>query len=471
MVFSSAVFLFAFLPLVLAAYALAPRPARNAVLLAASLLFYAWGECQYVWVLLVSVAGNFAAGLVIERCRSRRAAWWLTAAAVAGNLSLLGVFKYAHFGTRILNRMLEPLGLPPVELPPIHLPLGVSFFTFQAIAYVVDVYRRDVAAERRPVRYGLYATLFPHLVAGPIVRYRDLAGQLGSTGRSRSRLGLARFASGVRRLAAGLGKKVLLANTLAAAADRAFALPPAELGAGAAWLGLLCYSLQIYFDFSGYSDMAIGLGRMFGFEFLENFRHPYTAASVTEFWRRWHISLSNWLRDYVYIPLGGNRAGPRRVFLNQLAVFALCGLWHGAAFQFILWGVWHGLLVASERAGVGRVLTSLPRPLRHAYTLLAVMGGWVLFRAGSSGLALGYLQALLGGGHGLRAGHLLTGDVALALAVAVPACLPLAAWLRARRALTPAVAVAEVAFCGALLALSSVTLAAGSHNPFLYFRF
>jgi alginate O-acetyltransferase complex protein AlgI len=466
MVFSSPLFLFAFLPYALFICFATPRSWRNAVLLTLSLVFYVWGECEYSWVLLASVAGNYVAGLAVAKCRSRRAAWWVAAVAIALNLALLGTFKYAGFFAGAVNRWLQPLGVPPLDIGPMHLPLGISFFTFQAIAYIVDVFRGDATVEGEPVRYALYATLFPHLVAGPIVRYRDIAAQL-----AHRVVNLEMFASGVRRLAVGLGKKALIANTLAVAADRAFERHPGELGPGAAWLGLVCYGLQIYFDFSGYSDMAIGLGRMFGFEFLENFRHPYAAASVTEFWRRWHISLSSWLRDYVYIPLGGNRVATWRVFGNQLLVFALCGLWHGAAMRFVLWGVWHGLFVAAERAGGSNLIARLPRPARHAYTLLAVLGGWVLFRADSLRLAGGYFAALAGRGVGLRAIDLLTGDVALALAVAIPACLPIAAWTRGRLGERPIRRVAEFAFCGALLGLSTVVLAAGSFNPFLYFRF
>src|SRR4051794_40224230 len=323
MVFSSPFFLFAFLPYVLAAYYLAPRRWRNAVLLAASLLFYAWGEPRYGWVLPVSIAGNFVAALAIGRADSPRLRWWLLAAAIVANLGMLVAFKYTAFLAESINPLLTWAGVRPFRVVPPHLPLGVSFFTFQAIAYVADVARRDVQAERGPVRFALAAALFPHLVAGPIVRYRDLAGQLGDR-----RTPLEDFAIGVRRVIVGLAKKVLLANTLAVAADAAFNRPPSELGIGAAWLGVVCYALQIYFDFSGYSDMAIGLGRMFGFTFPENFRHPYAATSVTDFWRRWHITLSSWLRDYVYIPLGGGRCGRARVLFNLLVVFTLCGLWH-----------------------------------------------------------------------------------------------------------------------------------------------
>jgi alginate O-acetyltransferase complex protein AlgI len=466
MVFSSPLFLFAFLPFALAACYAAPRGARNAVLLILSLAFYVWGECEHSWILLSSVAGNYVAGLVLSHCQSRRSAWWVVCVAIAANVLLLCMYKYAGFFANILNRWLHPFGVPRIDIADGRLPLGISFFTFQAIAYVVDVYRGHAAVERKAVNYSLYATLFPHLVAGPIVRYRDLAGQLANR-----TINLDQFASGVRRFALGLGKKVLIANTLAIAVDRAFDRYPNELAMSGAWLGLICYALQIYFDFSGYSDMAIGLGRMFGFEFLENFRHPYAAASVTEFWRRWHISLSSWLRDYVYIPLGGNRVPPWRVFANQLFVFALCGLWHGAHMRFVLWGVWHGAFVACERAGAGQVIARWPRPFRHAYTLLAVLGGWVFFRADSLKMSRGYFGALMGASDGIRAIDLLSGDIALALLIAIPACLPIGAWIRERLGERPWRPAAEVTFCGILLGFSTLALAAGSFNPFLYFRF
>jgi alginate O-acetyltransferase complex protein AlgI len=470
MVFSSPFFLFGFLVYALAAYYLVPSRWRNVVLLATSLGFFTWGEPRHAWVLPISIAGNFTAGLLLARTESPRRRWWIVAAAIAANLGLLVAFKYTHFLAENLNPLVTWAGLPPFRLTSPHLPLGVSFITFQGIAYVVDVYRSDVRAEGNPVRFGLAAALFPHLVAGPIIRYRDLAGQLGER-----RVSLEDFATGVRRIIVGLGKKALLANTLALAADQTFKRPPAELGIGAAWLGLICYSLQIYFDFSGYSDMAIGLGRLFGFTFPENFLHPYAAESVTAFWRRWHITLSSWLRDYVYIPLGGGRCNRPRVLLNLVIVFALCGLWHGAAWTFLIWGLWHGAFLIAERCGV---LAVVGRPLRHVWTLLAVCGGWVLFRADSLAHAGGYFAALAGAGHGIRATDLLAGDVVVALLISIPACLPVVTWLKDWWAKLPRSAVgewvgasAELAVCGGLLVAATVNLIGSGYNPFLYFRF
>jgi alginate O-acetyltransferase complex protein AlgI len=340
----------------------------------------------------------------------------------------------------------------------------VSFFTFQAISYVVDVAKSDVPAERSLTRYSLYATLFPHLVAGPIVRYRDLSNQLGDR-----RITFDDFAEGVRRFVIGLGKKVLLADTLRLVADDVFALNVLDRSTSAAWIGLIAFSLQIYFDFSGYSDMAIGLGRMFGFRFAENFRYPYAAASLTDFWRRWHMTLSSWLRDYVYIPLGGNR---RRGLRNLFITFALCGLWHGAAWTFVVWGLWHGLMLAVER------LTG--RPLGRVGTWLAVGAGWVVFRTTSLGQAGAYFSALAGfGAGGVTAGDYLTRDVLLALLAGLVACAPVGAWLHAQSMLpgrwssvrSSGFVAAE--FAGALLILagSCLTLAGGAYQPFLYFRF
>jgi alginate O-acetyltransferase complex protein AlgI len=475
MVFSSTIFLVGFLPFVLAGYFLSPRRYRNAYLIGASLCFYVWGEREYGWVLPLSIVGNYLAGVWIARSRYPMR---VLAAAVAANLLLLAAFKYANFLADNLNFLLLAVGLRGVRLNPVHLPCGISFFTFQAISYLVDVSRHDVPVERSPTRYALYAALFPHLIAGPIVRYRDLANRLGD--RIITPDG---FAEGVRRFVIGLGKKVLLANTVATAADDLFGLPPAVLGTGAAWLGLACYSLQIYFDFSGYSDMAIGLGKMFGFDFAENFRHPYAAASVTDFWRRWHITLSSWLRDYVYIPLGGSRCSPARVLGNLVIVFVLCGLWHGAAWTFLVWGLWHGAFLVAERVGLGRALEALPRPFRHAYTLLAVMGGWVLFRADSFPHAAGYFAALFGRGAGASPVWAYAGrDVWIALAVGCIACLPVGPWLGEqieRRRTSPAWgrwreaswAAAEFAGYSGMLFASVLCLAAGTYNPFLYFRF
>ncbi len=478
MSFASLTFLFLFLPLCLLAHQLAPARARNAVLLAMSLAFYAFGEGLFVGVMLASIGANWGFGLVLARASRagrRRLALGL---AVGVNLALLFFYKYANFFVESANALLPTLGLSRIEAAPIHLPIGISFFTFQALSYLIDVYRRDAPAQRNPVHLALYIALFPQLIAGPIVRYAHLAAQL----RAR-RVELAGFASGVERFIFGLAKKVLVANTLATCADRIFALPTGELTVGLAWAGSLAYALQIYFDFSGYSDMAIGLGRMFGFRFLENFDHPYVSRSIREFWRRWHISLSSWFRDYVYIPLGGGRGSPARVHLNLLVVFTLCGLWHGASFGFVVWGLFHGAFLVAERSGLGERLARWPVVLQHAYAILVVLVGWVLFRADSLGHALDYLGAMFGGAPLASAAHplrfYLTNDVLLMGTLGCVAATPVAPQLRrlAERLLAGADPVSRALAGGAacalalLFVLSISTLAAGTHNPFIYFRF
>lgn len=472
MLFSSAIFLFLFLPVTLGVYFAAPRRLRNAALLALSLLFYAWGEKGYVLLIAASIALNYGLGLWLDAWRERRAGNYLLALAIASNVGLLILFKYANFVVANLNTVLPQA----LIWKPIHLPIGISFFTFEAIAYLVDIRRGETRAERNPIDFGLFMSLFPHLIAGPVVRYRDLAAAIA--GRAVTTAG---FAAGIRRFIIGLAKKVLIANTLARTADTLFALPPDQLATSAAWLGIVCYALHIYFDFSGYSDMAIGLGRLFGFELCENFHYPYIARSVTEFWRRWHISLSTWFRDYLYIPLGGNRRGQVRTFVNLMIVFMLCGLWHGASWTFLVWGLFHGLFLGLERFSLGRLLQRLPSPLRHSYALLAVLTGWVFFRSETLGQAFGYLAALSGmtrGPHILS--DYLTRELLLALAIGSIACLPVfpllqASWGRLAPRLgavgATATELAGVMMLFVFFVASTMLLAAGTYNPFIYFRF
>src|SRR5436190_19409446 len=417
MLFTSPVFLFLFLPLVLGTYSLLGRRARNGFLLAASLLFYAWGEGIFVLVMCGSIVANYLFGRALDASGQRTG---LLAVAVATNLALLGCFKYANFLVDNLNAASAVLHAAPLHLEPIHLPIGISFFTFHALSYLIDVSRRRVRAQRSPIDFGLYITLFPQLIAGPIVRYHDIAAQLA--GRTVRR---ERFAAGVRRFVLGLGKKTLIADTLALPADAIFALPPASLTASLAWAGALLYTLQIYCDFSAYSDMAIGLARMLGFEFLENFDYPYVSRSVTEFWRRWHISLSRWFRDYLYIALRGDRRGPRRTYVNLVIVFFLCGLWHGASWTFVVWGLFHGLFLVLERLrGRAPAAARARAPigvaaLQHLYTLLVVMVGWVFFRADTLPGAVAFLEAMAGFGQAaptaFSVGWYLTPELWLAL--------------------------------------------------------
>jgi alginate O-acetyltransferase complex protein AlgI len=480
--FSSPVFLYVFLPILLGLYALAPPRCRNLVLLTASLLFYAWGEGAYVALMIAIIAVNYGLGRRVQMLEGRNRAKITVAVAVVVNLGLLIAFKYSNFLVDQLNVVLEACGRRHFKLEPVHLPLGISFFTFHAISYVVDIYRRKTRGAK-PLDFALYMTFFPHSIAGPIVRYGDIAGQI-----AHRVVTTAGFAEGIRRFIIGLAKKMLVANTVGATAKVIFELPGQELNFSLAWLGVVCYTLQIYFDFSGYSDMAIGLAKLFGIDFLENFNYPYSAASVTDFWRRWHISLSSWFRDYVYIPLGGNRCGRARNYFNLVIVFFLCGLWHGASWTFAAWGLFHGAFLVLERMKLGRVLESLWSPVKHLYTLLIVSIGWVLFRADTVAQATAFLKAMAGLGTGMgleyHVGLYIDAELVLALcagAIGSWPVLPLFVRVRdsvvarapglLRAVLNEGFALADVAGHSLLLLASAMLLAAGTHNPFIYFRF
>ena len=483
MVFSSPLFLFLFLPVALTVYVLLPGlKARNAWLLLASIAFYAWGELGFVFLLLGSTVMNYGLGVCVERSQELHQRKFAVAVAILLNVGLLAFFKYANFAVASLNALLHACGLGTVRAPEIPLPIGISFFTFHALSYVVDIYRRNWRAAEQRTDVALYIFFFPQLIAGPILRWKAIGPQLGQ--RTLTREG---FAEGIRRFAGGLAKKVLIANTVALPADQIFALPASELSASVAWLGIACYTLQIYFDFSGYSDMAVGMGKMFGFSFLENFQFPYVAQSVRDFWRRWHISLSSWFRDYVYIPLGGSRGSRVRTCLNLVVVFFLCGLWHGASLTFVAWGLYHGLFLALERTRFGQWQAKLPRILRHAYVVLAVMAGWVIFRANTFPAAADYFRALSGITHAPFAPAVqlyLTGQVICALALGIAFSGPLwdalqsttaKAGRAAPAALRPLLqatgSAAETCLVVASLVVSSAWLAGGTYNPFIYFRF
>ncbi len=391
MVFSSITFLYVFLPLFLAVYYLLKEKYRNIFLFLASLVFYWWGEPSFLLIMIASILLNYVFGLVCAKAEkininAKRAALFI---AVAGNLALLFYFKYFDFLIETINRLFNST----ISLKQIALPIGISFFTFQGMSYVIDVAQGKVSVQKNPLIVGLYISMFPQLIAGPIVRYSDIENEI--THRS---VTTEDFYIGMSRFITGLAKKVLIANSLAGTVDRIFMIDPYNIGAINAWVGAIFYMFQIYFDFSGYSDMAIGLGRMMGFHFLENFNLPYIAKSITEFWRRWHISLSTWFRDYVYIPLGGNRRG--NVYLHLIIVFVLTGLWHGAAWNFVIWGLWHGCFLLIERFVKGRIndkpKSRIVNILLHCYTLGTVLVGWVMFRAPSLGYAIRYLKAMLG---------------------------------------------------------------------------
>ncbi|HWE31764.1 MAG TPA: MBOAT family protein [Polyangia bacterium] len=473
MVFSSPIFLFLFLPLTLAGFFVVPRALRTPFLVLMSLGFYAWGEKQIVLVLLFSIVANWLLALVVERSQRASTRTALLVVAVALNIGALLYFKYFNFIVGNLNQLLHDLGRRQIKVAPVHLPIGVSFVTFEALSFVIDVYRRVARAPRNPLHVAFYVSFFPHLIAGPILRFRDIADAV-----ARPRVTSDGFQSGVARFIVGLGKKMLLANPLGAMVDKVFALQPAQLGCATAWAGIVAYALQIYFDFSGYTDMAIGLGRMFGFSLPENFRLPYAAQSIKDFWRRWHMSLSTWFRDYLFVPLGGSRVGTARTYRNLLIVFFLCGLWHGASWTFVIWGLFHGAFLVLERTAFGRWLDTAPRPLRHGYTLLIVLVGWVFFRAETIQQAAAYLRAMGGAtsAHSTDLVGYLSIRVRLAFVLAtLGATLPLARW---RDRIAPHRGVAQLgwhlsgAVIGlAVLALTMSFVASETYNPFIYFRF
>ena len=462
MVFSKPIFLFGFLPIVLILYYACPRRLKNTVLLIMSLIFYAWGEPRFVFLMLFTIAVDYIAGRLIAQFSdggTRHAARTVLILAMVINLGLLCYFKYANFIIENLNVLLkgriEPLNIA--------LPIGISFYTFQTMSYVIDVYRKEIPAEKNILNFAAYVTLFPQLIAGPIVQYKTIADEL-SVRRETTEL----FAEGVWRFSVGLGKKVLLANQIGALWTE-ISGDPGSLTAGKAWIGALAFTFQIYFDFSGYSDMAIGLGKMFGFHFLENFEHPYVSKSITEFWRRWHISLGTWFREYVYIPLGGNRKGLARQIFNILVVWMLTGLWHGASWNFVLWGLYFGVILALEKIFLLKFLKKIPTFFSHLSSLLLIIFGWVIFECGSLGEIASYLKAMF--------------------SVGVPGWSGETTYVLANSALLLAVlAVCSTELCGklgkrmksgywrcagtaALLLLCVLFLAGDSYNPFLYFRF
>lgn len=463
MLFSSLIFLWLFLPVVVVAYYLFPRRFRNILLLFASLIFYAWGEPRYVLIMLFSIVLNWLIGLMIDRYPARKKL--LLIASIVCNLSLIGYYKYFNFLIGVSNQLLAT----SFKMQEISLPIGISFFTFQIMSYVIDLYRGDCKVQRNLLNLALYISFFPQLIAGPIVRYGDIDKQLSDRVCSTTKIAL-----GLRRFTYGLAKKVLIANTMAQVVDSIFGLEYADLTGAFAWIAIMFYSLQIYFDFSGYSDMAIGLGKIFGFEFSENFDHPYESRSIGEFWRRWHISLGTWFREYVYIPLGGNRKGAVRTYINLFIVFFLTGLWHGASFAFILWGLYQGFFQIIERLGFNKFLKRHPL-IGRIYMLTVLTFGWVIFRSG--GLRLSYevfrrmifpwrytktsfiIQTLIG-----------RKQIFYAIIGAIGSF-----WGLIYQKITLLERLkntwCEVLFCGALFILCLSMLASNAYNPFIYFRF
>ena len=461
MVFSNPIFLFFFLPCVLLCDRLSPKPIRNAVLLFFSLVFYAWGEPVYVLLMLAVILLNYTAGMLLGRFsgdgdgRKRKAV--LTGAVIA-DLAILFYFKYTNFFLDIVGRLAN-VTIPYREVV---LPIGISFYIFQSMSYVIDVYRRNAEVQHNVISFGTYVSLFPQLIAGPIVFYRDIAQQL-----ARREEGLDRFSDGVRDFILGLSKKVLLANQMGLLADR---LLLSETGTLSAWAGIAAYSLQIYFDFSGYSDMAIGLGKMLGFRFAMNFNYPYISQSITEFWRRWHISLSSWFREYVYIPLGGNRKGLPRQCLNLLIVWSLTGLWHGASLNFVLWGLYYAVVLILEKLFLGRLLDRLPGLLRRVYTLFIVAFGWGIFYFTDLGQWGGFVHRLFGALPDARSGLVwILAYLPIGLAAAVASTQVMGRLLKKLR--ESRAAWAEIPLLAVLLLLCTAALVSQSYNPFIYFRF
>lgn len=461
MLFSSLEFLIFFLPAVLLCYYLLPPAFRNPVLFVFSVIFYGWGEPVYVFLMLATLIFDWLFGLAVSKSPDgKRKRAWLVLSAVF-NLGILGFFKYYDFLAGTVNSIAGSTLIPVLG---ISLPIGISFYTFQAMSYVIDVYRGDASHQKNPLTFSTYVVLFPQLIAGPIVRYKDIEDQLRARG-----LSFSKFASGVRRFIVGFAKKLLLADAAGAYFKFFSALPDGERGWSGAWLGLFFFAFQIYFDFSGYSDMAIGLGRMLGFEFCENFNYPYAAVSVTDFWRRWHISLSTWFRDYVYIPLGGNRVARHRHIFNLMTVWLLTGLWHGASWNFVIWGVYYGVFLILEKYVWGKGLEKAPGVLRRFYTLLIVLFGWFIFASPDIASPFGYLGSLFSGGGQVY--DVLRSLLPLALMAFFAIPLPKKLFLR----LTGKAGRAGEAIKGCalilLFVLSLASLVSSDYSPFLYTRF
>ena len=473
MVFSSLLFLFRFLPAVLLLYYIAPRKIRNLVLFLFSLLFYAWGEPKYVFLMLFSITMDFFMGQMVAKSKARnnrKAAKRFLTISIVVNLSILAFFKYADFIIGTINSV-AGLSLPMLSIP---LPIGISFFTFQTMSYVIDVYKGATKVQKNWVNYGTYVSMFPQLIAGPIVQYKTIAEQMEHRKENASD-----FAEGIHRFLLGMGKKVLLANTIGRLCDAVMALEITQVPVLTAWLGAIAYTFQIYFDFSGYSDMAIGLGKMFGFHFLENFNYPYISRSITEFWRRWHISLSSWFKEYVYIPLGGNRRGVLLQARNILVVWMLTGIWHGASWNYVLWGVYYGILLMLEKFLLKPVLKHLPGVLQNVYTMVLVIFGWVLFKCEDLSYCFSYLKAMVGGFHagwiGRESMYLLRNYGAL-LVILLFGCTMIpkkighritgkfgeTSWIGL---------VLRIVWYGGIFLISLAYLVDATYNPFLYFRF
>lgn len=466
MVFSSTIFLCVYLPLILLGYYICPKKGKNLFLLIASLVFYAWGEPKYVFLMIFSILINYVFGLLMDKHRANKKRLKLMLVlSVIIDLGLLSVFKYTDFIITNVNAIFNT----GFDLLNIALPIGISFYTFQAMSYTIDVYRDDVRVQRNLIDFGMYITMFPQLIAGPIVRYADVQDQLAERS-----VTTADFSEGIMRFVVGLGKKVLLANQMGAVWTDIYALG-GDVSALMAWTGAVAFTFQIYFDFSGYSDMAIGLGRMFGFKFPENFRYPYESVSITDFWRRWHITLSTWFKEYLYIPLGGNRRGLARQALNLLIVWSLTGFWHGAGWNFVMWGLYYFAILFIEKLFLLKALDKLPKFFRHVYALLLIVIGWVIFASDDVSVLLPYLGSMFGANGalgGMDVYTLLTKAVLIVICCVASTEIPKRLFVTATGKMNEKAAfTVKSVLTLALLALSFIFLIGDSYNPFLYFRF
>lgn len=464
MVFSGIVFLYYFLPAVLMAYFLTPRSKRNIVLFVSSLIFYAWGEPKYVFLMLITITVGYLSGLLIEYSESGKERKIYLVLSIVINLSFLVFFKYTDFLISSVNTIAKT----NIPLLKIALPIGISFYTFQTLSYSIDVYRKDTPAQKSFLNFGTYVSMFPQLVAGPIVRYKDIARELSS--RKETFEGAA---SGITYIVSGLAKKVLIANNIGMLWTDISSLPVNSLSVSESWLGIIAYTFQIYFDFSGYSDIAIGLGKIFGFNFVKNFDYPYTSKTVTEFWRRWHISLGTWFKEYVYIPLGGNRCSKKRLVLNLLIVWGLTGLWHGASLNFIVWGLYYGIILIAEKMFFGKYLRILPDYAKRLYTLFLVVIGWVFFSAPDIKNALSYISAMFGGNKILWSANTLYSlkSYSLILIVSAVCSTPVIKKTFYRFKDKDKYGIGFILVSVILMFIITAYLVDSTYNPFLYFRF
>ncbi len=473
MVFSSLTFVFTFLPITLLLYFISPKKIKNITLLIASLIFYAWGEPVYIFLMIFSSIVDYIHGLLIEKYRDDdKKARLIVLSSIVINLSLLAFFKYSDFLIENVNYLFS-IDFAQLRLP---LPIGISFYTFQTMSYTIDVYRSEAPVQKNPIALATYVTLFPQLIAGPIVRYQTVADQIN--GREEN---IDKLANGIKRFTIGLGKKALIANNIGMLWSEIQGTNISELTVLTAWLGLIAFSFQIYFDFSGYSDMAIGLGKMFGFDFLENFNYPYISQSITEFWRRWHMSLGTWFKDYVYIPLGGNKAGKLKGYRNLLIVWFLTGLWHGASWNFVIWGLYFGGIIAIEKFRLLKLLEGLWRPIRHMYVVLILLIGWVFFVFDDISIGLDYLKVMIGLNnvelYNMQSLYYIS-NYTILLIISIIGATPyiknkhmvLLERLKEKQKLYYESIIVTTIFFG-IFFLSTVYLVDATYNPFLYFRF